>query len=95
MLLFLFRHYKATVAIMGAVLTIIIVPMAMSTWGFILSTSRTNASVPKIEERVVQLENTSYRIDERFRFIQDALKLIQEREYQELKRARQLSQSGK
>lgn len=95
MILFLFKHYKATVAIGGAILTMIIAPLAMTTWGFIMTTSKTNAHVPKIEERVMQLENTTYRIDERFRFIQDALKMIQEREYQELKRARQLSQGNK
>jgi len=91
MILFLFRHWKATIAITSA----IVAPLAITTWGFIVTTTRTNAEVPLHNVRLQALENSTYRIDERFKFIQRSLEVIQEREYNELKRARQLSQENK
>lgn len=88
MILFLFRHWKATIAIASA----IVAPMIITTWGFIVTTTRTNAEVPLHNIRIQALESSTYRIDERFKFIQRSLEVIQEREYNELKRARQLSQ---
>lgn len=88
MILYLFRHWKATIAIATAIVT----PLAITTWGFIITTTRTNAEVPLHNVRIQALESSTYRIDERFKFIQRSLEVIQEREYNELKRARQLSQ---
>ena len=89
MILYLFRHWKATIAIMSA----IIAPMIFASWGFIITTTRTNAEVPLHNARIQALENSTYRIDERFKFIQRSLEVIQERDYNDLrKRARQLSQ---
>ena len=88
MLKWMIEHYKASIAIFGAVVTIVFVPAFTSSWGFILSTSKTNASVPILEERIIKLEKEGYSNTERFKFIQRALEIIQERDYNELKEAR-------
>ena len=88
MLKWIIEHYKASIAIFGAAITIVIIPAFTSSWGFILSTSKTNASVPVLEERIMVLEKESYSNTERFKFIQRALEIIQERDYNELKEAR-------
>ncbi len=66
------KNWKAVVGF----ITFLAVPMILASWGFLLSTSQTNAKMPLIEMRVQALEQTMYRMDERYQFIQDALKEI-------------------
>ena len=72
MLMFFIKNYRATLAIS----TVLIVPIILASWGFILETSKSNASVPVHEERIIKLEQLSYRIDERYKFIKEALEEI-------------------
>jgi ABC-type siderophore export system fused ATPase/permease subunit len=72
MIIFLLKNYKATLAF----ITMLVVPMVLASWGFLLTTSQTNAKMPMIETRVQALEQVSYRLDERYQFIQEALKEI-------------------
>ena len=83
------EHYKATIAIFTAFVTVVISPFLVGAWSFIVTTSKTNASVPALEARIVNLESVNYRMDERFKFIQRSLEVIQERDYKELKQARE------
>jgi len=42
-------------------------------WGFVLTTAQTNAKMPNHEARILSLEQLNYRMDERYKFIQQAL----------------------
>lgn len=85
MLTLILKNPKAVIIF----ITALVVPMVMSSLGFIMTTSATNAKVPMHEARIVQLEQLNYRMDERYAFIQKALEVIQDRELKELKEAKQ------
>lgn len=87
MIMFLFRNYKAVIALSIA----LIGPMMLASWGFLLTTSKTNATIPLHEARILALEQTNYRMDERWKFVQKSLQVIQDREIEQLKKASQLS----
>jgi ABC-type siderophore export system fused ATPase/permease subunit len=72
MIMLILKNYKAVLAF----ITMLVVPMVLASWGFLLTTSQTNAKMPMIETRVQALEQVSYRLDERYQFIQEALKEI-------------------
>jgi len=91
MITFLFRHYKAVIGLSVALLG----PMMLASWGFILTTSQTNAKIPLHESRIVSLEQLNYRMDERYAFIQKSLEIIQERNLKELQAARQTRLANK
>ena len=91
MIVFLFRHWKAVTGIMIALCG----PMILASWGFILTTSQTNAKIPLHEARIVNLEQLNYRMDERYAFIQKSLEIIQERNLKELQEARQARLANK
>ena len=91
MIVFLFRHWKAVTGIMIALGG----PMILASWGFILTTSQTNAKMPLHEARIQSLEQLNYRMDERYAFIQKSLEIIQERNLKELQEARQARLANK
>jgi len=85
MVMLVLKNWKAVVGLV----TMLLVPMMLASWGFILSTSQTNAKIPMHEARIVKLEQNSYSISAQYKMIQESLTLIQNREYEELKQARQ------
>lgn len=85
----LLTHYKAVIAYTTALLTVVTVPMWFAAAAFIMRTEITNAAVPRHEERITRLEQTIYTNEERNKRMEAALLRIEEREYQELKQARQ------
>lgn len=85
MVMLVLKNWKAVVGL----ITMLLVPMMLASWGFILSTSQTNAKAPLLESRIVKLEQNSYAISAQYKMIQESLIIIQNREYEELKQARQ------
>jgi len=85
MLTLILKNPKAVIMFFTA----LAVPMVMSSLGFVMTTSQTNAKIPMHEARIVKLEQNSYSISAQYKMIQDSLILIQNREYEELKHARQ------
>jgi len=85
MVALVFKNWKAVVGL----ITMLVVPMILASWGFILSTSQTNARTPLLESRIVKLEQNSYAISAQYELISKSLIIIQNREYEELKQARQ------
>lgn len=85
MIMLVLKNWKAVVGLV----TMLLVPMILASWGFILSTSQTNAKAPLLEARIVKLEQNSYAISAQYELISKSLIIIQNREYEELKQARQ------
>ena len=85
MVMLILKNWKAVVGL----ITMLAVPMILASWGFILSTSQTNARTPLLESRIVKLEQNSYAISAQYELISKSLIIIQNREYEELKQARQ------
>ena len=85
MVMLVLRNWKAIVGL----ITMLVVPMILASWGFILSTSQTNARTPLLESRIVKLEQNSYAISAQYELISKSLIILQNREYEELKQARQ------
>ena len=85
MIMLILKNYRAVLAF----ITVLGVPMVLASWGFILSTSQTNAKIPMHEARIVKLEQNSYAISAQYELISKSLIIIQNREYEELKQARQ------
>jgi CHASE1-domain containing sensor protein len=63
------KNYKALLAM----ITILFVPMVLTSWGFVLATTNTNVRMPLHEARIVNLEQLSYRLDERYQIIHETL----------------------
>ena len=89
MITFLLRHYKAVIGISVALLG----PMILASWGFILTTSQTNAKMPLHESRLQNLERAHYESYAMLSDIKSSLTRIEDRTYQELKEARQARQA--
>ncbi len=85
----MFVNYKAVIAMAIAVLSSIVVPLILSGSAFVLSTNQTKANVQEHSGRISKLELVVYRMDAKFDLIQNSLKIIEERNYQELKESRQ------
>lgn len=85
MVMILLKNYKAVIAF----ITVLFVPLMLTMWSFIISTSQTNAKTPMMESRIVKLEQNSYAISAQYELISKSLIIIQNREYEELKQARQ------
>ncbi len=85
-------HYKQVIAYITALLTVIAVPLWLVAAGFVFRTEITNATVPKHETRIESLERSDKKREAEYNVIIKSLERIEEREYQELKEARQLRQ---
>lgn len=86
-MIWLSKYYKVLIAVFSAVVTFIISPAIFWVWTFVVTTNQTNATIKIHESKIESLENTTYRIDERFKFIQRSLEIIQDRELKALKDA--------
>lgn len=99
MILFIINHYKAVIAICGAIIaalvTYLVSPSIAVVAGFVLSTTQTKATVQEHIVKIQKLESAVYGIDGKFDLIQKSLKIMEERNYQELKEARQRRRSEK
>ena len=93
MLSWMITHYKATIAIMTGILTSIVVPTWFFAIGMIVKIDTTVASITEHNLRIIKLEEAVYRSEESNKRIEGYLQRIEEREYQELKAARQSRQA--
>ena len=89
------QNFKVTIAIFTTIITVIAVPLWLSAFGFIVDTKTANAAIFKHEERILKLEKSTENINGQFQIIQGYLQRIEEREFQELKQARQSRQASK
>lgn len=93
MIAWILRHPKTFFALVSGSITVIIAPAILGAWGFFLTTSKTNATVPENSKMIqeLKLEWAADRAvnNERWRIVTESLKIIQDREYNELKEARQ------
>lgn len=95
MLSWMITNYKAVIGYMTAALTVIAIPIWIAAGAFIFRTEVTNATVPRHEERITKLERSGYATEALVVEIRESLRRIEDREYQELKLARQLRQASK
>lgn len=99
MLSWIISNYKAAIALFGAAVALIvgyiISPFFTAAVGFILTTTQTKATVMEHSAKLSKLESVIYGMDAKFDLIQNSLKVIEERNYQELKEARQRRQAQK
>lgn len=93
MLSWMITHYKATIAILTGVLTSIVVPTWFFAIGMIVKIDTTAAMTNEHRVEISQLKNAVYRIEESNKIVMGYLQRIEEREYQELKAARQSRQA--
>lgn len=89
MIVWLFRHYKAVVAFMGLGITAILTPGVIFIFNFFIDSKASQANVKIHDAKIIKLEESVYRADEKFQAIKDSLIRIEEREYRELRQARQ------
>lgn len=82
-------NYKAVVAIGGGLITLVFVPIFLSIYGFVLSTNQTKASVETHEVKISSLEKSYYGTEAVLGEIKNSLIRIEDREYINLKRARE------
>lgn len=75
----LLKNYKAVIAF----ITVLFVPLMLTMWSFIISTSQTNAKTPMMESRIMKLEQNSYTISAQYEMIQKSLTIIENRDYEE------------
>lgn len=90
MIAFLFKNYKATIAFLGLGITAILTPGIVFILNFFTDIKFTQANVKTHDFKLIKIEEAVYRTDEKFLAIKKSLERIEEREYQELKQARQL-----
>lgn len=99
MIAFVIRNYKAVIALTAAAIAIIVAnilsPFFTAGATFILSTSTTKATVIEHTGKIQKLETAVYGMDAKFDLIQKSLSIIEDRNYQELKEARQRRQAEK
>ena len=88
-------NYKKAIAFITAIITVIAVPLWMSAFGLIVDIKTAIADVSRHEVRIKKLETTINNIDGKFEVIEGYLQRLEDREYQELKQARQLRQANK
>lgn len=89
------KNYKAAMAIASLILTGILAPGIIFIFNFFIDTKASMATVKTHDFRIIQLEKTNYESTATLRDIKDSLVRIEEREYQELKQARQYRQAEK
>ena len=99
MLSWIISNYRAAIALFGAVIALIvgyiISPFFTAAVGFILTTTQTKATVMEHSAKLSKLETILYGMDAKFDLIKKSLNIIEERNYQELKEARQRRQAEK
>lgn len=99
MIAWIITNYKAVIALMTATVALIvgyiISPFFTAGAAFLLSTSQTRAAVIDHTSKITKLEQVVYAMDAKFDLIQKSLNIIEERNYQELKEARQRRQAEK
>lgn len=84
------RHYRAVIAFVSLALTGIIAPGAIFMFNFFIDSKASQASVMIHDAKITKIEEAVYRTDEKFLAIKRSLDRIEDREFQELKQARQL-----
>lgn len=89
MIAFLFKNYKATIAFISLGLTAILIPGIVFILNFFTDIKSTQANVKLHDAKIVRIEEAVYRTDEKFIAIKKSLERLEDREYQELKQARQ------
>lgn len=90
MLSWMITNYKATIAIFTALLTSVAVPLWIFSVGMIVKIDTTSATVSANHEpRIINLEKAWYANEERSKRMEKILERIEERDFQELKQARQ------
>ena len=93
------KYPKATVVLVTGFLTAICSPVFLAVWAFILTTTQTNSEVPKIKDDInsitLEVKTNKARDDQRWITVQDYLKTLVERDYQELREARRKGQANK
>ena len=89
MVAWLFRHYRAVIAFLSLALTGIIAPGVIFMFNFFIDSRTSQANVLVHDAKIIKIEEAVYRTDEKFLAIKKSLERIEDREYQELKQARQ------
>ncbi len=89
MVAWLFRHYRAVIAFLSLALTGIIAPGVIFMFNFFIDSRASQANVLVHDAKIIKIEEAVYRTDEKFLAIKKSLERIEDREYQELKQARQ------
>ena len=96
MLLWMIKNYRATIAFLTAAITVVVVPLWFFAVGMIIKIDATAATVNiNHEPRLIKLEQATYSNEARSKRMEKILERIEEREYQELKQARQQRLSSK
>lgn len=95
MLKWAIRHYKIVIASMGLVIASIITPLIIGIFNFIVDSRSAQAMVQKHEEKILKVQEVVISVDTNYQNIRESLHRIEEREYQELRAARQLRQAQK
>lgn len=88
MLVWMIQNWKT-------VLFSMFVPVLIAGFSFVVRSEQTYDSVKSFKPRIGKLEQTMYGMDAKFELIQKSLQRIEDREYEELKVARQLRQVQK
>lgn len=83
------RHYRAVIAFVSIALTGIIAPGVIFMFNFFIDSKSSQANVLIHDTKLIKIEEAVYRTDEKFLAIKKSLDRIEDREYQELRQARQ------
>ncbi len=88
-MIWIVRHYRAVIAFVSLALTGIIAPGIIFIFNFFIDSKASQANVKVHDIKITKIEEAVYRTDEKFLAIKRSLDRIEDREYQELKQARQ------
>lgn len=88
-MVWIIRHYRAVIAFVSLALTGIIAPGIIFIFNFFIDSKASQATVKTHDIKIIKIEEAVYRTDEKFLAIKRSLDRIEDREYQELKQARQ------
>jgi hypothetical protein len=91
----IFKNYKAAMAIASLILTGILTPGIIFIFNFFIDSRTSMATVKAHDFRIMQLEQSGYENAAYLKDIKSSLIRIEDREYQELKQARQFRQGQK
>lgn len=89
------KNYKIAMALASLILTGILAPGIVFIFNFFIDTRASMATVRLHDYKIIQLEKINYENSANLRDIKGSLIRIEEREYQELKQARQFRQGQK
>lgn len=82
-----FDSYKKIIAFATSIFTLLVMPLIAFTWSFIITTTSTNAEMPSLKRRLIDVEKSYSRIQGRLDTLLESQYRIEDREYLELKRA--------